>query len=69
MSKLIENAKSYKTQIKKTNKESYFKEWKEEIKREIVKDSLSKFFVLAIYKNTFHLLTTDITRFISFQIK
>ena len=43
MSKLIENAKSYKTQIK-TGKDSDFKEWKEEIKREIVNDSLSKFF-------------------------
>ena len=44
MSKLIKNAKSYKTQIKKTDKEADFKEWKEEIKREIVNDSLSNFF-------------------------
>lgn len=44
MSKLIENAKSYKTQIKKANKDSDFKEWKEEIKGEIANDSLSNYF-------------------------
>lgn len=44
MSKLIENAKSYKIQIKNTDKESDFKEWKDQIKREIGNDSLSNFF-------------------------
>ena len=44
MSKLIENAKSYKKQIKKTNKKADFEEWKEKIKREIANDSLSNYF-------------------------
>jgi len=44
MSKLIKNSKSYKTQIKKEARESDFNAWKEEIKREIANDSLSKFF-------------------------
>lgn len=44
MSKLIKNSKSYKTQIKKEARESDFNVWKEEIKREIANDSLSKFF-------------------------
>ena len=44
ISQLIENAKSYKTQIAKKGKEADFKEWKKEIKREITNDSLSMFF-------------------------
>lgn len=44
ISKLIENAKSFQIQIKKTDKESDFKKWKEEIKRKIINDSLSNFF-------------------------
>lgn len=44
ISVLIENAKSYKTQIIKKNKVSDFKEWKKEIKREIENDSLRDFF-------------------------
>ncbi|SFU45123.1 Peptidase family S41 [Pustulibacterium marinum] len=43
-SKLIENAKSYKVQIKKGGREIAFKKWKEEIKQEIVNDSLSNYF-------------------------
>ncbi|WP_245764378.1 S41 family peptidase [Salegentibacter agarivorans] len=43
-SKLIENAKSYKYQIKREDREAEFKKWKEEIKQEILNDSLSKFF-------------------------
>ena len=44
MSKLIVNAESYKTQIKKAEKETDFKEWKEKIKLEIINDSLSNYF-------------------------
>lgn len=44
VSKLIENSKSYKTQIKKRGKESDLEEWKEDIKREIENDDLSNFF-------------------------
>lgn len=44
ISKLIENAESYKYQIKREGREAEFKKWKEEIKREILNDSLSKFF-------------------------
>ncbi|HLV62057.1 S41 family peptidase [Galbibacter sp.] len=43
-SELIENAKSYNYQIKRTNREAEFKKWKEEIKQEILNDSLSQFF-------------------------
>lgn len=44
ISKLIKNAKSYKLEIKKKNKEADFENWKEEIKQEIVNDSLINFF-------------------------
>ena len=50
MSKLIKNSKSYKTQIKKEARESDFNVWKEEIKREIANDSLSKFFCVGYFK-------------------
>lgn len=43
-SKLIENAKSYKVQIRGGNREKDFKNWKEEIKGEIANDTLSNFF-------------------------
>ncbi|NOQ92024.1 MAG: peptidase S41 [Flavobacteriaceae bacterium] len=46
ISKLIENAKSYKVQIKEAEKKTDLKNWKEEIKQEIIKDSLSKFFCI-----------------------
>lgn len=44
VSKLIENAKSYKNQIKKRGGEADFVEWKEKIRQEIINDSLSDFF-------------------------
>ena len=43
-SKLIENAKSYKIQIRRANRQTDLKNWKEQIKQEIVNDSLSNFF-------------------------
>lgn len=46
ISKLIENAKSYKHQIKRKDREAAFEKWKEEIKSEILNDSLSKFFCI-----------------------
>lgn len=44
VSSLIQNAKSYKIQIKKAGRAADFEEWKEKIKQEIRSDSLSKFF-------------------------
>lgn len=44
IAELIKNAKSYKIQIKNTDKKSALKEWKEGIKGEIENDSLSHFF-------------------------
>lgn len=44
VSSLIQNAKSYQIQIKKTGREADFDEWKENIKQEINNDNLSKFF-------------------------
>lgn len=46
ISKLIKNAKSYKLEIKKKNKEADFENWKEEIKQEIANDSLINFFCI-----------------------
>ena len=63
-SKLIENAKSYKVQIRGGNREKDFKNWKEEIKGEIANDTLSNFFVLVIFKSIFPLSRIGITKFI-----
>lgn len=57
MSKLIENAKSYKIQIKKKNKEADFKEWKKEIIREITDDSLSAFFCVGYLQKYISFIT------------
>ena len=43
-SELIENAKSYKYEIKRKDRETDFKKWKNEINQEILNDSLSNFF-------------------------
>lgn len=46
VSQLIENAKSYKTQIKRKSRETEFKNFKNKIEQEILKDTLSKYFCI-----------------------
>lgn len=43
-SELIKEAKSYKIQIKRNDREAEFNNWKNKVKREIEKDSLSQYF-------------------------
>lgn len=44
VAKLIENAKSYKIQIKRKGRNSDFEKWKEKIKQEIINDPISDYF-------------------------
>lgn len=44
VSKLIENSKSYKIQIKKAKREAEFNAWKTQIAQDIRRDSLSRYF-------------------------
>lgn len=44
VAKLIENAKSYKIQIKRKGRKSDFEKWKEKIKQEIINDPISDYF-------------------------